>query len=638
MLNGALPNFDLAEGGLLLALLRSLSVASLFSAYGTLVFRAVVAPKTYARMAPEEAGRIDRRLRRLVGASLAVQAVALLAWLVVEAGIIAGADSLAERVAALMPVLETTLFGHVVLLQLAGVAAVALMLRRDVRLSAGIGAVATVLQVGHSHAIAIDCDPLLLASDGVHLLSAGAWLGGLLPLLLVVQSASPKAGCTAARWFSPLGKLCLYGMVVTAAIQGWELLGGWAGLVASAYGWMVLVKAALFGVLFGFAWLNRYRFAPALLDEDGAAAKRMLVRSIALQTGFGLAVVAAAGILSNLPPGLHTQLVWPFSERPSLVTIQEDADFRREAIGAVLALGGAVLVLALGIAFRRLRWPAMALAAAIAWFAVPHLDLFFVEAYPTSFYRSPTRFSASAIVQGAGLYQTHCTSCHGAEGAGDGPAAKGLPVPPADLTADHLWGHSDGELFWWLSHGIDAPSGDGMAMPGFAGPLSEYQRWTLIDYIRAHNAGLAHAASGLWPVPVPAPDFPLSCDGQRIRFSTLRGKVLRIAFTDRALLPIPAQDGVEVVTILVPPAGVPPPASGCVTSDPAVPAAYAAVTGLAPNALTGQQVIADSNGWLRAAKPIGSADGPDGLLAEIDQICRHPIENGGDSGAHHHHS
>ena len=636
MLNGALPSFDLAEGGLPLALLRSLSVAALFSAYGTLLFRAVVAPKAYEKMAAAEVRRIDLRLRRLAGTSLAVQAVALLAWLVVEAGIIAGADSLQERLAALLPVLETTLFGHVMLLQLAGVVAVALALQRDVRLSAGLAAVATVLQVGHSHAIAMDCDALLVVSDGVHLLCAGAWLGGLVPLLMLVQAAAPKAGCTAARWFSPLGKLCLYGMVVTAAIQGWELLGGWAGLVGAAYGWMALIKGALFGVLFGFAWFNRYRFAPALLGEDSTRAKRVLVRSIALQTGFGLAVIAAAGILSSLPPGFHTQLVWPFSARPSLVTIQEDADFRREAIGAVLALGGAVLVLALGIAVRRLRWPAVVLAVAIAWFAIPHLDLFFVEAYPTSFYRSPTRFSTSAVVQGAGLYPKHCANCHGVEGAGDGPDAKGLLVPPADLTALHLWGHSDGELFWWLSHGIDAPSGDGLAMPGFADALSEYQRWTLIDYIRAHNAGLARGSAGLWPVPVPAPDFPLSCDGSRIRFATLRGKVLRIAFTDTAPPPIPPQDGVEVVTILVPFAGAP--ADGCVTTDPSVPAAYATVTGLASDALTGQQVIVDTNGWLRAAKPIGSNDGPDGLLAEIGQICRHPIDSTGEAGAHHHHS
>jgi putative copper export protein len=103
-----------------------------------------------------------------------------------------------------------------------------------------------------------------------------------------------------------LGKLCLCGLVVSAAYQGWELLGGVAGLLGTAYGWMAMVKATLFAVLFGFAWINRYRLAPALSGDHAEVAKRVLVRSIAIQTSFGLAIVMAAGLLSSLPPGVHT--------------------------------------------------------------------------------------------------------------------------------------------------------------------------------------------------------------------------------------------------------------------------------------------------------------------------------------------
>ena len=41
---------------------------------------------------------------------------------------------------------------------------------------------------------------------------------------------------------------------------------------------------------------------------------------------------------------------------------------------------------------------------------------------------------AAAVPDGAALYQSYCASCHGAGGQGDGPAAAGLSVPPADLT------------------------------------------------------------------------------------------------------------------------------------------------------------------------------------------------------------
>jgi hypothetical protein len=79
---------------------------------------------------------------------------------------------------------------------------------------------------------------------------------------------------------------------------------------------MVLVKATLFAVLFGFAWINRYRLVPALLGSYVDISKRRLTLSIALQTGFGLAIVITAGLLSSLPPGVHarqsgkSQVIW----------------------------------------------------------------------------------------------------------------------------------------------------------------------------------------------------------------------------------------------------------------------------------------------------------------------------------------
>ncbi len=35
---------------------------------------------------------------------------------------------------------------------------------------------------------------------------------------------------------------------------------------------------------------------------------------------------------------------------------------------------------------------------------------------------------------GAALFRTHCASCHGSSGRGDGPVAEFLKIPPADLT------------------------------------------------------------------------------------------------------------------------------------------------------------------------------------------------------------
>ena len=38
-------------------------------------------------------------------------------------------------------------------------------------------------------------------------------------------------------------------------------------------------------------------------------------------------------------------------------------------------------------------------------------------------------------ISGAATFKTYCTVCHGTSGRGDGPAAKALTKPPADLTS-----------------------------------------------------------------------------------------------------------------------------------------------------------------------------------------------------------
>ena len=184
--------------------------------------------------------------------------------------------------------------------------------------------------------------------------------------------------------------------------------------------------------------------------------------------------------------------------------------------------------------------------------AIPHLDLLFVAAYPTSFFTSPTEFAATAIVHGARLFAANCAACHGAEGRGDGPAAQSLPLRPADLTAEHFWAHSDGELYWYISHGFAAPDGS-TAMPGFAGMLSSEAIWDLIDYLRAHNAGETCGETGRWPHPLPMPQFDAQCpDGRTIDLDDLRGRVLRIiAVSDEDSPRLPCPRMLDAATILV---------------------------------------------------------------------------------------
>jgi mono/diheme cytochrome c family protein len=265
-----------------------------------------------------------------------------------------------------------------------------------------------------------------------------------------------------------------------------------------------------------------------------------------------------------------------------------------------------------------------------------------VDAYPTTFVTSPSEFADSSITRGAALFAANCTACHGVDGRGDGPAARSLPLPPADLTAPHLWGHTEGDLYWFISHGINAPSG-APAMPAFGSTQSSGEIWALIDFLKAHNAGTSMRTTGHWSQPIPLPQFDAICaDGSAIDLDDLRGRVVRIvAVSGAALPPLATQASGNVATIVlaldrtVKPAG-----SACVTVGRTMWDAMAVLLGTTPDALSGTQVLVDRNGWLRVRWHPGDPDDwndPQALAAVIRDITAHPLAASVGGGHAHHH-
>ena len=120
-----------------------------------------------------------------------------------------------------------------------------------------------------------------------------------------MRDTRPEPSAETLRRFSKLATLCVIAIAGTACFQGWVLGGGMAGLMGTAYGSVLLLKAALFAALLGLAAINRYRLTPALDRLDAQAARWALLRTIAGETFLGLMVVLAAGVLSGLEPGMH---------------------------------------------------------------------------------------------------------------------------------------------------------------------------------------------------------------------------------------------------------------------------------------------------------------------------------------------
>ena len=149
----------------------------------------------------------------------------------------------------------------------------------------------------------------------------------------------------------------------------------------------------------------------------------------------------------------------------------------------ILGLLLAALAVFMLWASQRRRLPLWSAPVGLALFACGAalcLRVVLVDAYPTSYVINPLPPGPATVERGAALFNTHCTPCHGQTGRGDGPAAAALDAPPADLTADHVDDHADGDIFWWLTYGMA-----GTAMPGFEHTLSDTERWQLIRFVRS---------------------------------------------------------------------------------------------------------------------------------------------------------
>ncbi len=96
--------------------------------------------------------------------------------------------------------------------------------------------------------------------------------------------------------------------------------------------------------------------------------------------------------------------------------------------------------------------------------------------------------------RGAALYAEQCGVCHGATGAGDGPAGVGMQPSPSNFQRQaRLDSLSLYDLFNTLSLGID-----GTEMASFSDQLDERQRWDLASYVAGFSAAPAVAGASLF--------------------------------------------------------------------------------------------------------------------------------------------
>ena len=159
--------------------------------------------------------------------------------------------------------------------------------------------------------------PIHLTADAAHLIAAGLWPGGLLPLTLILLQAcrSSEASLLLAagaitRRFSALSLLVVAALAATGLTNSYFLVGSLHALIASEYGRLLMLKLLLFFTMIGLGACNLLRLKPqlALSNEHNATqrdALRKLTRNVIAELCLGMLVVLIVGALGATPPPRH---------------------------------------------------------------------------------------------------------------------------------------------------------------------------------------------------------------------------------------------------------------------------------------------------------------------------------------------
>jgi len=191
-----------------------------------------------------------KSLLRIARLSLAAACLAGFAWLLTESASMASANNLSGALHAVSIVALRTQFGHWMVLRL-GLLILALPLLRRPTIAGAVAGAAFAVQplLGHAGAIGGGVGAEMIASEVLHVLAAGAWLGGLLPLFLAVRRLPRELAVATCRSFTPVGLAAVMLLAGTAIVQAASLVGGLPGLLGTSYGLLgvavVLIAAVL---------------------------------------------------------------------------------------------------------------------------------------------------------------------------------------------------------------------------------------------------------------------------------------------------------------------------------------------------------------------------------------------------------
>jgi len=326
---------------------RAVHFAATMLVAGDVLFAVLVAAPAWRAAAGNGVVAIMVRARLAVIAwiGLALAAIAGAVWLILTAAAMSGlpaAQVFGDGV--LWTVLSQTTFGRTWLARFALACALAttlpaLLSPRD-RKSPRLEGAAAVLAAAFAGALAwsghaaggLGGEAIIHpAADVLHLIAAAAWVGALLPLIVLLAAAgaddaSLAMARTATTRFSMLGIVSVGTLFVTGIVNTYYLAGSVPALLHTDYGRLLLIKIALFLAMVAIATVNRVRLTPQLLQHNNITASRdalrRLRRNAAIEALAGAIVIAIVAALGTMPPAIHAA-----HQHPSFEAVPADAAF-----------------------------------------------------------------------------------------------------------------------------------------------------------------------------------------------------------------------------------------------------------------------------------------------------------------------
>lgn len=280
-----------------------------------------------SRVADQAVTSMILRLRRVALLAWLLMVISGACWLVLVSMQMSGLplDKMMTG-SALKTVLGSTVFGHAWSIRASLALALAALAptlfadrigRRGLRAAAApvlSGALlASLAWAGHANAQTGAEGVIHHASDALHLLAAGAWIGALAPfaatLRRLAQAPTRQALDAVAELTARFGNwaaLSVAVLLLTGAANSYYLVSSPRALFVTTYGAVLLAKLLLFALMLAVAAANRSRLTTALLAATAVSARvaaaRRLRRNVLTEQGLAAGVVVLVAVLGVMPP------------------------------------------------------------------------------------------------------------------------------------------------------------------------------------------------------------------------------------------------------------------------------------------------------------------------------------------------